>query len=447
MYPNSKEPRFVAGCFVQVNFPPPQVKEVVLRNRRNTSILWIVLLVVIVAGIGLLGWQNYRYALENRGGNDFLVYWESTRMFLMDGTNPYGDEVTARTQLQAYGGPAETGQPTLRMVYPLYSIALFFPFALIPEFTTARAVYNTLLEICLLLLLFFSIRLVRWRISPLEFVLYLALVLFGFHSIQPLIDGNVAILVAMLIAAALLALKNGGDALAGILLALTTIKPNVVVLLLAYLMIWSLVSGRRTLAAYLSASVFILSLAAMLLMPDWIWQNLIAVVQFPLSDPPATLGAVITFSFPAMGVRIARIMYGVLVGMLVTEWWVNRRAEFRGMLWTALFTLTISQWVGVPTSPTNFVVLLPATALVFATWEERWRRMGHALTVISILGLGIGIWFLRLSTAAFGPTQTLNPLLFLPLPAFLIITLYWVRWWAIQPPNVWFDWISMPDQR
>lgn len=401
----------------------------------------------LIAGIGLLGWQNYEYARNHRGGNDFLVYWESTRMFLMDGTNPYGEEVTARTQLQAYGGPAQAGQPTLRMVYPLYSIALFFPFALIPEFALARAIYTTLLEISLLVMLFFSIRLVRWRISPVELILYLALGLFGFHSIQPLLDGNVSILVAMLIAAALLALKNGGDALAGILLALTTVKPNVVILLLAYLFIWSIASGRRTLATYLSASVFILSLAAMLLMPDWIWQNLIAVVQFPLNDPPATLGAVITNTFPAMGVRISRIMYGVLIGMLVTEWWLNRQAEFRGMLWTALFTLTLSQWIGVPTTPQNFVVLLPATALVFATWEERWRRFGHALTVISVLGLGVGIWALHLSTVSFGPSTTLNPLLYLPLPGFLIITLYWVRWWAIQPPTVWFDFISSPDRR
>jgi len=413
-----------------------------LRNRRNDAFLWILLLVVVVAGIGLLGWQNYEYAKANTGGNDFLMYWMSTRAFLMDGTNPYSDAVTTRAQEFAYGGPPQPGQPSLRMVYPLYSMAIILPFALIPDFNMARAVFSTVLEISLLLIAFFAVRLARWHISPLELILYLALILFGFHSIQPLLDGNMSILVALFVVSALLALKNGGDALAGILLAFSTIKPNVVVLLVAYLLIWSLLSGRRSLAGYFAGAVFILSLSGMLLMPDWIWQNLIAVVQFPTNQPPATVGAVLRQTFPAMGDRIARLMYGIIIGMLVTEWWLNRRAEFRGALWTSLFTLTLSAWVGIPTAPQNFVVLLPATALVYATWEERWRRAGHGLTIFTILVLGVGIWWLHLSTTSFGPTTILNPLLFLPLPGFLIITLYWVRWWAISPPSVWYDLLS-----
>jgi hypothetical protein len=401
----------------------------------------------MIAGIGLLGWQNLTYAKQHPGGNDFLVYWMSARTFLMDGTNPYGAETTAKIQEFAYGGAARPDQPSLRMVYPLYSMALFFPFALIPDFPTARAVYSTILELCLLLIAFFSVRLARWRIPPLELILYLALILFGFHSIQPLLDGNVSILVALLIVSALLALKNGGDALAGILLALSTIKPNVVVLLIVYLLIWSLVSGRRTLAGYFAGAVFLMTLAAMLLMPEWLWQNLIAIVQFPINQPPSTLSAVVSDTFPAMGARIARLIYGVVIGMLVTEWWLNRRADFRGVLWTALFTLTLTQWVGIPTAPQNFVVLLPATALVFATWEERWRRAGHALTIANILLLGVGIWALHLSTSAFGASTRLNPLLFFPLPGFLVITLYWVRWWAIHPPSVWFDQLSVQDRR
>ncbi len=423
------------------------VEEFSLRNRRNDAINWIILLVLVIAGIGVLGWQNWVYARANPGGNDFLVYWTSLRSFLMDGTNPYGPDVAARIQQAAFDGAAAPGAPALRMAYPLYSLVLFFPFALIPDFALARAVFSTLLEIFLLLTAFFSIRLARWRIPPLELVLYLALFLFGFHSIQPLLDGNVSILIALLVAGALLALKNGGDALAGILLAFATVKPNVVVLLVFYLVVWSLVSGRRALAAYFLGAIFILSLAAMLLMPDWIWQNLIAIVQFPVRQPPSTLGAVLTAAFPAMGERIGRLLYGLLIGMLVTEWWLNRRAEFRGVMWTAFFTLTLSQWIGIPTAPTNFVVLLPALALVYASWEERWRRAGHALTVFTILLLGVGIWALHLSTATFGPTRALNPLLFLTLPGFLVITLYWVRWWAINPPTVWYDQLSPRARR
>jgi hypothetical protein len=138
-----------------------------------------------------------------------------------------------------------------------------------------------------------------------------------------------------------------------------------------------------------------------------------------------------------MATRIARLMYGMLAGMLLAEWWSNRSAEFPGVVWASLFTLVINQWIGIPTSPNNFIVLLPALILVFGVWEERWRRVGRVLAVISMIVLFAGTWAIAMLV---GGNQA-HLLLFFPLPAFLIVTLYWVRWWAIHPPNVWFDMI------
>jgi hypothetical protein len=32
--------------------------------------------------------------------------------------------------------------------------------------------------------------------------------------------------------------------------------------------------------------------------------------------------------------------------------------------------------------------------------------------------------------------------MFFPLPAFLLVILYWVRWWVVQPTSVWYDNLS-----
>ena len=65
-----------------------------------------------------------------------------------------------------------------------------------------------------------------------------------------------------------------------------------------------------------------------------------------------------------------------------------------------------------------------------------------ALSVASMLVLFFGIWALFINTLVTvnGQPQQ-SPALFLPLPAYLLVTLYWVRWWAIRPPGVWFDMI------
>jgi hypothetical protein len=56
-----------------------------------------------------------------------------------------------------------------------------------------------------------------------------------------------------------------------------------------------------------------------------------------------------------------------------------------------------------------------------------------------MLALFIGIWAIFINTVEFGDQPVQSPVMFFPLPAFLLITLYWVRWWAVEPPTVWID--------
>ena len=40
--------------------------------------------------------------------------------------------------------------------------------------------------------------------------------------------------------------------------------------------------------------------------------------------------------------------------------------------------------------------------------------------------------------------RAVSAVMFFPYPAYLLLLLYWVRWWAVQPPTVWYD---MVEQR
>lgn len=410
-----------------------------MNRQRNFAILWLGTAILVITAVVVITWQNYRYAQANKGGNDFLIQWMGARTFLIEGTSPYSDEAAARAQNFLYGREAQPGEQPLRYVYPLYAMAIYFPFALIPNYSLARALFMTVLELSLIFTIIFSIRLVRWRPGIAELAVFTLFGLFWFHAVRPLLDGNVAIIIALLITSALLALKNGGDGLAGLLLAFATIKPNLVVVFIAFILLWALINGRMQLVGWFFATLFLLVAVGLLLLPDWILQNLRELINYSSYSPPGTIGAILSAAFPAMADRIARIVYGVLAGMIIAEWWWARKAEFRGFLWAALFTLLVSQWVGITTAPQNFIVLLPALALVFSTWEGRWRRGGHVLSITSMILLFAGIWVLYLLTLDPQAPLVVNPLLFLPLPGFLIITMYWVRWWAIRPPSVWFD--------
>jgi hypothetical protein len=413
-------------------------------NRSRNRIIYISILgVLLVALLGGVTWGNYRYATENPGGNDFLVHWMGTRALIKNGISPYSDEAAIRIQTFAYGHPAEKGQHELRVAYPLYSVVLFTPFALIDDFIWARAVWMTALEAGLVGMVFLGMRLFRWKPTPLILGLLVLFSIFWYHGLRPLINGNAVILVTLGLVGGFLALRLGHDELAGVLLAFTTIKPQVVVLVLAYVVFWGLMNRRMRLVGWLMGTVLMLAVSSALIIPDWIVQNLREVMRYPSYNPPGNPGAAFAAYWPDFGNRLGWALTGITSLILMIEWWSNRHVALRGFLWVACLTLTASQWIGIQTDPGNFVVLFPALMMVFALLDERWKGRGNLIILAILLILMVGIWAIFLRTLQYLGQPIQSPSLFFPLPAVMFLLLYWVRWWAVRPSKLWIDQIGI----
>lgn len=397
------------------------------------------MIILAMALLALVSWGNYQYVRRNPGGNDFLVHWVGTRSLIFRGLSPYSDETALEIQKMAYGRPARAGEHELRVAYPLYSIVVFLPYALIGDFSLARALWMTTLEAAIVALSLLSIRLTTWRPKLTLLSSFLVFSVIWYHGLRPLINGNAVILVALGIVGAFWAIREGADELAGVLLAFTTIKPQLSILLIVFVVLFALWHKRWRVLFWLMGTVILLSLGAALLLPDWILQNLREILRYPAYNPPGTLQAALRIWFPLFGNRLGWAVTGILILMLLLEWRFALRAEFRHFLWTACLTLTASQWIGIQTDPGNFIILMPALVLVLSVWEERWRRSGHIFALMTMLFLFFGIWALFLATVEYGYQPQQSPVMFLPLPAFLLLTLYWVRWWALRAPQVWID--------
>lgn len=405
-------------------------------NRSRSNFLVAVLLAVLASGLlAAFTWGNLNFIKTSPGGNDFLVHWMGTRVLIKEGISPYSDEAALRIQNFAYGRPAQTGEHELRVAYPLYSIVLFAPFALVADFNLARALWMTLLEVGLIGLTILSLRLVRWQTGP---VLLACLLLFGvlwYHGLRPLINGNAVILVALGLVGGFLALRSGSEELAGVLFAFTTIKPQVVVLMLIFVVFWGMNNGKWRMIGWLVGTVGLLTASAALIYPDWIVQNLREVIRYPSYNPPGTPGAAFAFWWPAFGARLGYALSVVMLAILMLEWRAARNADLRGLIWSSFLTLTISQWIGIQTDPGNFVVLFPALILVFGLFAERWKKGAIVVTAASLLILLVGLWAIFLSTVQYGDQPMQSPIMFFPLPAVTLLLLYWVRWWAVTPPR------------
>lgn len=406
------------------------------RNNYLVSIAVVVLVALVLAG---LTWINYRYSVQNPGGSDFLPRWVGTRQFLMKAQSPYSDATTQEIQQRFYNRPALSNEDQQLFVYPFYSIFIFGPYALISDYNTARAVWMTTLEASIILMAAAAISLSRWRLSHFMLIVLLIFAVLWYFGIRALINANASILIGLLIVVAFLAIRAGQDSWAGLLLALATIKPQVVILLVLFVLLWSISERRWLLFWSFLGNLALMVAITSLFIPDWTLQNIRQVAAYPGYTLPGTPGAIFIQWLPGVGKQLGWALTIFLTTTLLWEWRAARKKDFHWFLWTAYLTLVITTIIGIRTATENYVVLFPALILVFAAWDQEWGVFGRGLIGFSYILLFFGVWWLFLATLERGDQPIQSSIMFFPLPIFLMIGLYWIRWWVLRPERPLLD--------
>lgn len=399
----------------------------------------IVLLIAILILVGLF-WVNMQFVESNPGGNDFLVHYVGTRSFLMDGISPYSDEVATRIQVAAYGHPAQGEEHELRVAYPLYSILLFAPFSVIGNYIVARALWMTVLEIALIGMTLLCFQLMDWKPKIWVQASILLFSVIWYHGVRGVVNGNAVILIALALTAIFLMIKNQNDAPAGMLLALTTIKPHLVLLIIIWLMVWSFYQKRWQLIIWFGATIAGLVLFGIVLIPDWITQNVLEILRYPGYNPAGTLAEALAEWLPGIATQLKWGIGTFFSGILLFEWWRTRSMKFDGFLWTAMVTLVVGQWIGIQTDPGNFILLFPALFLILSLISKKFPLKEPIISGVFLSLLFVGLWLIFVITIekTYQPVQ--GSIMFIPVPALCLLGLYWVRYWSTVPQKLlWED--------
>jgi hypothetical protein len=398
-----------------------------MNPRRDTfaTILLPLLIGVAIIGVFLI---SYRFTTQNHGEERFLVYWAGMRAWLVDGNSPYSDATASHIQELA----VHSGDSDARVTYPLYGGFLFLPFAAIPGYALARALFMTTLAAALLVTALLCLRLTGWRTSVWLMALFLLLGVTGYPSLSLLISGNATILTALFLIAALDALRLERDASAGALLGLATIQPLAVAVVLPFILLWAISRQRWLVVTWFFGLLAVLSVIGAFFIPDWIVQWLRNLLHYSDYLAPASPGAAFMNWWPGIGRQLGLLFTLVLVVSLFSEWWAARGREFRWFLWAAGVTLIVAQWVGLPAGVENFVPLLLPMATVAVVMEEHGGRKTRWIIGVVLLCIYVGIWGLYFGASE---GQLRAAMLFLP-PLVLLLLSYWVRLWAIRPKRM-----------
>jgi hypothetical protein len=400
-------------------------------NKSRFAVFLLAILLISGLLIGLV-WGNYRFAEKNISGEGFLVQWISIHSLVSGGESPYSEGVTAKIQDTV---PAENsftpGNPP-RYTSPLISGAVVLPFALIGDKNLSHALWLSLQLAAVFIIIIVGLRLTAWKPAWYIFLVLSVFTIFSYHVVIPWLDGGMSIWAALFLMVAFLSIQQNRYEVAGILLAISAFQPQMVILPVIFTLIWALSQRKWVVVLWFLITLVVISIIGSFLVPDWILQYVRILSKFGQNFPPGTPGYLFKNNWPGLGNQLGWLVSGALVIILLLEWWLALKKDFRWYLWTVCLTIVISQWVGIPTIPTNFIALILPLILISAMLSERWPRGGDWAAVLFSLTVFIWEWALFwLDINSSQPAIQLN--LIIPLPLVLLIGLYWVRWWAIKP--------------
>jgi hypothetical protein len=365
-------------------------------------------------------------------GDDFIVQWLAARAFAKENLSPYLPSVQTRTEEFVYGSQAAPDEERLKFSSPLYSVLVILPFALISSAQAAQFTWMLLLGMTLAAHLGIALRLTGWK--PVVWLLFLLItfVVLGFHNFHALASGSMIILSALFIFLALLSIRFGRYELAGLLLALATIQPRGVLLVILFILFWSFSKRLWTIAFWFLAGTAILLILGMLFIPDWPVQYMRVILNFQDYFPLNTPVAIFSSALPGMGKQLGWGLSLVMTILLIIEWFAARKKEFSWFLWTVSLTIVVGQWVGIPTDLNDFVLLILPLVLILATLDRRFSRYGKWMSGASLVIFLGGLWGIYFLTDPNISSLQQDRLFLFVFPLILLIGLYWVRWWAIR---------------
>jgi hypothetical protein len=396
-------------------------------NRRQRLMLSVLLLVLAA---GAYTWATWRFFTQFvPGGNDFMAHYTAWQAYSKFGYSPYSDEAALYTQMAIHSRPALEGEDQNRMTYPYYSILLHGPFILIKDYTLARALYMTLLQIALFAGVFLMLDVLRWRPRGWLLILLMIWSLLFYPEARGIILGQFAIFGFFSLGAMLYFLHHQRDALAGIVLTLSTIKPTLVFLVVPFVLLWGITRRRRRFWGAFVITMAILCLGSFLALPTWFseWMQRIGSYSgYTVGQSPVWL--LTHIAVPGLGAT-GEIVISLLLGLgMLFAWWLVLRPNGDDWFhWTLGITLVVSNLVVPRSATTNYVLMLVTILWVFAALD-RSPRWGRPVLLLSWLVSFASLWWLHFATVVGNQEQ---PIMFIPIPVVvglvLLVGYGWLR--------------------
>jgi Glycosyltransferase family 87 len=339
--------------------------------------------------------------------SDLYPRWLGARELLRHGRNPYSSEITVEIQRGYYGRPIDPARPydpkdQQGFAYPVFVVFLLAPIVDLP-FNAVQIGFRWLLIALAALSVLWWFRVLRWKASCDTALIFIVLMLGWLPVVQAIKLQQLTLLVTGLLAACGACLAGGWLFVAGGLLALSTIKPQLAWPLVLWLFVWAGADwrSRRRFVFGFALIMLLLLGGAEFVLPGWLGMFADGISRYHQYTQNQS---VLAFLF---GLILGRILGAVSVALCAIAVWRMRGESASSAAFGRCVGLVLALTVViVPMSALyNQVLLTPAIlALVRSAMSldpilpaVRWARMaGFLLLVwpwIATLGLSFAyVW-------------------------------------------------------
>ena len=402
-----------------------------------------VIILTMLTLMAAQSWGTYHvFTSRFPGGNDFYARWANGCALVWSGTNPYSDEAMLEAQMGMHGHPAQVGEDRAAFAYPLYTLFFFWPLCYVQPYPLVQAIWMTLMLYALLAAAVLTARVAGWRPGYGIWGATLMWSVFNYPHFRAIVLGQMATLVFLGLALTLWALRRKKDILAGAVLAVTTIKPQMSFLLVPWILWWSAWRRRWSVWAGFCGAMVLLVVISLALVPTWIADFIEDVRSYRDSWTQASGSSeelvqqgkdetvtaqvknyrsliwMITRHLLKLGPAAEVVSVTVLSAYVLLVSWQRRQADWRGFLWVTGLVLIATNFVAPRTATTHYTMLLLPLFAWFAQLERGLGRKGRWAVLGVELALLVGQWLIFLTTVE-GTFEA--ALVYLPFPLIMLL--------------------------
>jgi hypothetical protein len=324
--------------------------------------------------------------------SDLYPRWLGSRELLLHHRDPYSAEITREIQIGYYGRPLDPSRPgdpkdQQAFAYPVYVAILLAPTVNL-SFEPLRIVFDGLLIAFTAASVWFWMKAMHWTPPAPVWLVSVILVLGSFPAVQGIKLDQLSLLVVGLLSLSALFLVQGRLFTGGVVLAIATIKPQLVGPLAMCLLLWAILDWRRrwSLAAGFAAAMAFLLGVSEIILPGWLPKFWLALHQYVAYTGGISLIDKLLSTGPGLSGAVA-----VVAILLALVWRLRQQEPGTREFSILLAKILAATFLLVPGfAPYNQLLLLPAVLLTAHEWNSTWcsGSVAKAMLVATVIAVG-----------------------------------------------------------